>query len=229
MKKVLLILLILLTTFLASCSAKEEDQSFIEFDETISFSYETGSFNNTSSYDVLYGIRDYQKELDMLLYLTTASGDFSKSVPDSELDAYSEFLEKLEKIEIYGIAVFLMDSTELKQLFEANSVEIEALDIFAFNAIKNLFESYEDQTYRISKTEYIELLLERPLTSVETNAFEYLQDILNDVFYLSGKRLPLSSDLENYIDDIESILNRQLDEDGLYKIEITYNILKEIE
>lgn len=226
MKKILLFMFVLLTTVLSACSASEDiNQDLIEFDDYISYSYEKASFNNTSPRDILYGVHDYKLEFNALYNGAQNKAFITKELSDQEELSYNKFFEKLELLDKHTDAIFELDSTELKALFEANNIEVEAIDIFAFNAIKNTFDTLKDEQIRISKQDFIEIILERDLTDEEASSIEYLYHLHNEVYYERYEELELLLDVVEYIQSIENLLGRELTDTQKEDIEIAHSII----
>jgi len=219
-------LLILLTSFLSACSASEElNQDLIEFDEYLSYNYEIASFNNTSTQDLVHGVYDYSLEFHALYETARNQGFISRDLSAQEELSYNNFFTKLETLERHSDEIFNLDSTELKSLFEANSIEVEAIDIFAFNAIKNLFDTLKDEQINIKKQDFIEIILMRDLTDIESSSIAYLYDLHNEVYNEFYEDLIFVDDVEEYILSIENSLGKSLSVSEIESIQTAHSLI----
>lgn len=229
MKKIMVLMLVFLVTLLSSCGAESDmDVPQMVFYEQIQYSYATGSFNNTQPEDIFYGIHDYQKEFYKFYELARNSNDISKDLTVSEIAAYDLFFEKLELLDKHEVTIFEMDSNELKELFEANNIVIEAIDIFTFNSIKSVFDTVNDQYYRVTKQEFLEIILERNLTDDEVTSLEEIHEINNDLSNEYYEFVSLDLEFIDYIAAFENITGYTINETQKQQIELAYNLIKSI-
>ena len=219
MKKYLLILLVFLVTILSACSAEADHYEELNFQSELVFNFETGTFNNTPDDFFMNGIYDYQKEFYLLYSIAKSKGIVTEDLTENEVTAFNNFFEKLEILNKHNTEIFILDSTRLKELFEANSIEVEAIDIFTFNAIKNVFDTINTEQFHITKRVLIELIIERELTIIEVEAINYFYDLSSEMY--NDNLLDYS--LEEVINLIENHFGSLTLEDQT-KIEIAYNI-----
>ena len=221
MRKLMLLFLVILIAVLSSCGSNGEmDGDYVFFESRITYDFEKATFNNAPNDFFLGETHDYESEFYLMYSIAKSSGDLEQDLTENEQTAFDNFFQKLELLDQHNNNIFVLDSSELKDLFEANSLEIEAIDIFTFNAIKNLFDTLSDNYYSITKTEFLELILDRSLTEIEQESIVYLYDINNEIY--EDNILLYSYD--DLVVLIENTYNKILSTEELNKLEIAYNI-----
>lgn len=228
MKRYLIFLLLLLTSLLSACGAQEEEPSFVkslELSKMMIYDYETGSFNKSDSDEYLYGVHSYQKEFYTLYDTAKSLGYIDKDLTENERTAYNNFFVKLENMSLHTTTIFTMESNDLRALFEANNEEIEAIDIFTFNSIKNVFDTLNGKQISITNRDFLEMIYERDLTSIEINSLEYFYNIMNEYYYQTNEVFQLEDTLQDTLNNLESFEGKTKAEDERIKIETAYNIM----
>lgn len=229
MKKILLLSLVFLTSILSACSSMDEgNEPQIIFDESITYNYDTGSFNNTYPEDLLYGINDYKLEFYQVYKMARNEKIITEDLTVSEITAFDLFFQKLEILDKHDSNIFILDSNEIKELFEANNIEIKAIDIFTFNSIKSIFDTIKSQSYSIPKVQFLEVVLDRSLTNIEVSAIQDIYVLQNMIYNDYFGEISFNLTFDDYMTEVEKITGNTIDETDRNTYETAYNLLHSI-
>lgn len=230
MKKRILLLLVVLTTLLSSCAAKEGnlDVPQMDLNDYLQYNFDTATYNNTHEYDLIFGIHNYKTEFYHMYNKAIEQGYLTEDLSETQIDSFDSFFAKLEEINQHDLSIFEMDAKELQSLFAANNVELEVMDVFTFKSIKEVFASLQDQTIKITRLDYIETLLTRPLTKEERISFEKYHSLINEIFESASEPLYLGITLDEFKETAKNVIYRDPTDEELAEVEIAYNILEEL-
>lgn len=205
MKKILTICLLAFVLLLTSCAAEsdmmEPQDPMGNINDDLYYNYYNGTFNNTVSSSILYGVHDYQIEFTYMYQILVSKYNYPV-LTENQTNAYNSFLKKLESLDMHNHSLFTMDSDELKNLFNAVDTELTALDIFSFIAIKELFDELYIYRIEIDTIDYLELFKEESYSAQEREDIANTLEFYND--YLLGSTL-------SYDIIIETITNLELE------------------
>lgn len=194
MKKLVLLCMIGLSVFfLQACAMGPMDQE-ASFNTPLYFSELTLTFTNTTEVDILYDTGNPTDDFTLLYELYADNPTAEQKV------IYRDFMDTLEIVSIashrdYGY-LFNLSSSEIKELYDAESIPFGINEVVIFNEIKDEIAYYKEtqSSPRVSKIEYIEFRLNRDLNSEEISNLFFLQDIYNEFkAYNSGFSLKTDS------------------------------------
>ncbi len=173
---------------ISSCSASS-NEIHIDFDDHLTYSWDTLSINNVSEYDILsFVVNDYQ-DYTIAITSTVAIEDRPEGLADLLMkletigDAASQSL-----IQLYGLS-----SSQLRELSETHTITLTIEDIVRFNDFK-AFTATLSQPVSLLKSSIIEDRIDRTLTAQEVQGFDSMQTYLNRIHsdYITT-RYPLST------------------------------------
>lgn len=224
MKKIFVLSLIMLMIFVGCSSAQNLQDSSIY--DNITYSYEVLTFVDIDQNDILYDVFDDYQDFQLMAE-KAVDDELVSEVPDN-IQGILSTLETLstdsEKSLDYLVT---LSSSELNTLATNNSIALTVDDIVSFNDLKSFTQSLIGRT-SISKFEYLEYRLDKSLTSEEKEGLHLLQEV-----YLDLRRSDYNLTVTNldFADlELEIIqFNSQVSDEVLDKIEIGFNLIKNID
>lgn len=227
MKKFIMILLLLSTILLSACAAAQDEEPFeenIELTGYIRFKIEDMTFSNTSEYDVTYGVgssyQDFTIFVDSInnVSLTTAElGAFEAlfTIMDQLINSYRSYKD-----------IVAYSSQDFADACESKSITITASTIFTFNTFKSFYSEIENETYYIQRIDYLEIYLDRTLTSDEKFGLELIQSTQNAIYYDSSA---INLDTISYADllvQINDVQSEALSATQEAQLQEAYNVIQ---
>mgnify|MGYP006883077800 CR=1 FL=1 len=235
MKKYLLLLSLLLVILLSACGAADQEPHEDEIKDPVAvyeFNIKTLSFIEDDTYDILSGYSD--NHTDFLYALNTIQNE---SITDTEIAAFDHLLTVFDELEEKGKKsypqILTYSNKELQEMCESYGVTLEPIDIFTFNLLKSYQENiteYKFYNVNISRNDYIEMRLDRDISTDEIYALNQLQ-MLHTGYYASSYTT-FSIDTYSFselIDKYSKQTSIAFSEEMLAVVEIAYNILVEME
>lgn len=237
MKRILMIILVVFTLFLSSCASYDaEPQDYIidpSFKDEITYNYNKMSFNDTPDYDILYGVTNSYYDF-VLIHNNVMETDLTAE----EVTAYEPLFDVFDEIIIEtnkslpdimesSSNIFLEDS-------ENSGITLRLEDIVAFNAFKEKFNevqlAYRNSSFRITKLNYVEYLLDDKIDSYEEAALEFLQDKYLDYYEVSNfSSINFETrTLEEILSSFEQVIGFVPTEAELLQLETAYEIIQRL-
>ncbi len=229
MKKIYLILLMLVTSFLiASCSAAYDGTNIpLSIYDHISFNFDTMTYTSYDSYDIVYDLGNPFDDF-VILHENLYDSDFETS----EKDAYAYLIDMLYSVgrltnkNMTDMLAF--SSADIKTLLEIHYYTVTIEDIVTFNNLKDLVDTMKQTMtstdYYIQKTTYIETRLNITLSSTDIYNLELLQEK-----YIELKDVESDLDFKRFsFDDLITIgehYNYYLSDEVKTDMESAYDIL----
>lgn len=178
MRKLIIFYVMLIMLLLAGCANQEQIDSTSIYG-SFDFSFSTMTFTDTSDTDILYQTGNSLDDFIILYQITT-----NETMTLSMINAYRALFTIMDElITAQGINYLIIESyssSEFKDACEINSIELSIADIVTFNSFKSdlakIKEIESDFDEVISKLSYIEMRLDRVLSSSEVSALNLLQE-----------------------------------------------------
>lgn len=238
MKKYLFLMLVVFVTLLSACAAQMDpdedyDPSDKEYGSSLTtymvFQWGSLTYAPSNPSDILYGYTS--PEYDYLYVISE-----EESFTEQKYDAYQSTFIKLVELD-YRVGTFSLinldqyTTDDIKELAEANDLEISAYDIFTVNAIQDDFTNYQLTNYysRISKIEYIEQRLDTELSEEEIASLIYLQDVMNDLIYANEEIMFYNiTTFEQLLNHLERDISMVPNIDEKLLLEQAFNIMQQM-
>ncbi len=238
MKKLTIMFLLLLVVLFSGCAMKDEmdpQDDGIVYDPSMSeymfYNWNTMTFSNTSQYDIMYKTENPVKDF---LILREGVDDLMISEPQTE-----GYVVTLDILNTYAISSgnelsesLTYTSDELVSKTKAYNIEVNAMDIITYNALKVEIEDIKDnlngRSSYLTKEEYIEARIERTLTQDEIIALEYLQSKFMELQETTAPFVIADNDFNDLLNHLATHLDYTPTEEQRSTLEIAFNIIKSL-
>lgn len=228
MKKIRLIVMFIVAVFMMiGCSAMDQepyvDEPYIY--GNMYYDYETMTFNTPHEADLLYNIGDVKEDF-IILHLQMNQIALS----DEQVQNYEILLDKLITLsdlinESMG-RLFNYSSTQIKSSLEDHLIEVTLNDIVTFNEIKQLIDSYQEQSSRpsIRKVDYLSSILDISLTTDDLEHLDFLQEEYLEL-YINRENIDIKTmSFEDLLSAFES-LGKTYSESQITSLNLAYDTL----
>lgn len=233
MKRWITMFTIILIGLLSACSADMDQDPMnepmdISFDETIYYSWNTMTFTNVPEYDILYHTGSPQTD-----YFIAYQNAASEELTENQQAAYQTTIDAiviLNQTTSFSIAeIETYSSGDFNTYLEDAGIDVSAAMLFTFVTLQQQAEENAYRYVRLTKKEYIELRLERDLTTEEEDALSLLQDYYVELTAIHQSSYLLTQDsFEALIDELTNELNEVLTIEEQDVLETAYNIIQEL-
>ena len=228
MKKIRLIVMFIVAVFMMiGCSAMDQepyvDEPYIY--GNMYYDYVTMKFNTPHEADLLYDIGDVKEDF-IILHLQMNQIALS----DEQVQNYEILLDKLITLsdlinESMG-RLFNYSSTQIKSSLEDHLIEVTLNDIVTFNEIKQLIDSYQEQSSRpsIRKVDYLSSILDMSLTTEDLEHLDFLQEEYLEL-YINRENIDIKTmSFEDLLSAFES-LGKTYSESQITSLNLAYDTL----
>ncbi len=228
MKKIRLIVMLIIAVFMMiGCSAMDQepyvDEPYIY--GNMYYDYVTMKFNTPHEADLLYDIGDVKEDF-IILHLQMNQIALS----DEQVQNYEILLDKLITLsdlinESMG-RLFNYSSTQIKSSLEDHLIEVTLNDIVTFNEIKQLIDSYQEQSSRpsIRKVDYLSSILDISLTTEDLEHLDFLQEEYLEL-YINRENIDIKTmSFEDLLSAFES-LGKTYSESQITSLNLAYDTL----
>ncbi|MCF7931347.1 MAG: hypothetical protein K9L02_07555 [Acholeplasmataceae bacterium] len=227
MRKLIIFYIMLIMFLLAGC-ASQEQIDITSIYGSLDFSFSTMTFTDTSENDILYQMGNSTDDF-IILYqiITNETLNPSMIIPYRTLFTIMDELVTAQGIDYLIIESY--SSLEFKEVCDLNSIELSIADIVTFNSFKSdlarIKEIESDFDEIISKLSYIEMRLDRVLSSSEVSDLNLLQDHYSEL-KLNHMALPiLEYTFEELLLEFKNQIFYEPNETDQNRLEDAYDII----
>lgn len=237
MKKLTLLFYLFSLVFLVGCMAEMDKPDDLEDSEdpsmssNIFYNWNTMTFTNTSQYNILYNTSNPSKDFKIVSETVN-----NMVLSDAKIEGYESTIVILDSYATYSgndlSESLSYTSDELLTKTRAYDIEVNAMDIITYNALKVEIDLVKEKlggnSFYMTKENYIEARIERDLTTSEVSALEYLQ---TKFFELQATKKPFlieDNSFEVLIAFLETELTFTPTEEERITLETAFNIIKSL-